>query len=128
MHKILSFNENVNDDPEITPKKEDANKHTPNIDDSDCSSLLKQLQNQSEKNERRSYTPLTDDPLKIHLKMQQEAAKEKREKQKAQLKKRMEKLIRKHQKDKSMMISPSTSKYLHNSSGVPPLALLTNQA
>lgn len=46
---------------------------------------------------QKQFTPAPlDDPLKIHFKMQQEAANAKREKQKQQLKKRMEKLMRKH--------------------------------
>jgi hypothetical protein len=68
-----------------------------------------------------------DDPLKIHFRMQQTQAYAKREKQKTQLKKRMEKLIRKHHK--TLVVSPNTntSKYNTNTYSNPPTSIVGNQ-
>lgn len=49
------------------------------------------------------------DPLRIHFQMEQDAANQKREKQRQFVKKRMEKLLRKH---KHLDLSPNTSKAL----------------
>lgn len=52
------------------------------------------------------------DPLKIHFQMEQDAANQRREKQRQFVKKRMEKLLRKH---KHLDLSPKTSQALQKS-------------
>lgn len=92
-----TFAQNAPNDSEVTPLNH--NKGACHEGEDSDQSILKELHytHSAQLAKNKHFTPAPmDDPLKIHFKMQQDAANAKREKQKIQFKKRMEKLIRKH--------------------------------